>query len=55
MLTFGTLFMRSCGLGKGRLGDRTRAHLRGFSWTSGIPPGRFRGNTFMGKIPGEQR
>lgn len=38
--------------GKGEAGmDRTSAHLRGFSWTSGVPPHRFRGNTFMDKIP----
>lgn len=31
--------------------DRTRAHLGGFSWTSGIPPCKFRGNTFIDKPP----
>lgn len=42
--------MRNCGEGEARR-DRTRAHLGGFSWTSGGPACGFRRNTSMGKSP----
>ena len=42
--------------GKGEPGmNRTSTHLGGFSWTSGVPPCTFRGNTFIDEIPRGQR